>query len=165
MNELGLILVGWYHSHPFSEAQPSVKDIDSQMSYQLCMKGSGSNYFPCVGVIIAPYNRQRTKKESACRMYMVMPPLDEQPSDYGIPMIVKFSLQKNLSVTEELLSEMKTVTDFYRGAPDWLKFRQCWQPTITYLDKLKGSLATKLPEDQMENGTFLEFVQHLILSK
>ncbi|XP_061183924.1 MPN domain-containing protein-like [Saccostrea echinata] len=165
MNELGLILVGWYHSHPFSEAQPSVKDIDCQMSYQLCMKGSGSNYFPCVGVIIAPYNRQRTKKESACRMYMVMPPLDEQPSDYGIPMIVKFSLQKNLSVTEELLSEMKTVTDFYRSAPDWLKFRQCWQPTITYLDKLKGSLATKLPEDQMENGTFLEFVQHLILSK
>ncbi|XP_048778445.1 MPN domain-containing protein-like isoform X2 [Ostrea edulis] len=165
MNAAGLILVGWYHSHPFSQANPSVKDIDCQMSYQLCMKGSGSNYFPCVGVIIAPYNRQRIKKESACRMYMVMPPLDEQPSDYGIPMIVKFSLQKNLSVTEELLSEMKAVTDFYFGTPDWLKFRQSWQPTITYLDKLKGSLATKLPEDQMENGTFLEFVQHLILSK
>lgn len=48
----GLILVGWYHSHPFSQASPSVKDIDCQMSYQLCMKGSGSNYFPCVGVII-----------------------------------------------------------------------------------------------------------------
>lgn len=30
----------------------------------------------------------------------------DQPSDYGIPMIVKYSLQKNLSVTEELLSEM-----------------------------------------------------------
>lgn len=161
----GLILVGWYHSHPFSQASPSVKDIDCQMSYQLCMKGSGSNYFPCVGVIIAPYNRERTKKESACRMYMVMPPLDDQPSDYGIPMIVKYSLQKNLSVTEELLSEMKAVTDFYRGGPDWIKFRQSWQPTLTYLDKLKGSLVSKLPEDQMENGTFLEFVQHLILTK
>lgn len=98
-------------------------------------------------------------------MYMVMPPLDDQPSDYGIPMIVKYSLQKNLSVTEELLSEMKAVTDFYRGGPDWIKFRQSWQPTLTYLDKLKGSLVSKLPEDQMENGTFLEFVQHLILTK
>nr|XP_022323367.1 MPN domain-containing protein-like [Crassostrea virginica] len=161
----GLILVGWYHSHPFTQANPSVKDIDCQMSYQLCMKGSGSNYFPCVGVIIAPYNRERTKKGSACRMYMVMPPLDDQPSDYGIPMIVKYSLQKNLSVTEELLSEMKAVTDFYRSGPDWIKFRHSWQANTTYLEKLKGSLISKLPEDQMENGTFLEFVQHLILIK
>ena len=29
----------------------------------------------------------------------------------------------------------------------------------------QGSLISKLPEDQMENGTFLEFVQHLILIK
>lgn len=33
-------------------------------------------YYYKICTLKAPYNRERTKKESACRMYMVMPPLD-----------------------------------------------------------------------------------------
>ncbi|KAK3083491.1 hypothetical protein FSP39_024059 [Pinctada imbricata] len=165
MQNSGFSLVGWYHSHPFSAAHPSIKDIDCQMSYQLHMKGSGSTYYPCVGIIIAPYNRKRLKLESVMRMYMVMPPLESEPSDYGIPMSVKYSTRQNPSLTEEVLGEMKELVDFYKDTPDWLKFRQSWQPSITFLEKIKGSLANKLPEDQMEKATFLDYVQHLILPK
>ncbi|KAL3854381.1 hypothetical protein ACJMK2_013652 [Sinanodonta woodiana] len=165
MKRIGQTLVGWYHSHPYCQPEPSIKDVDCQMSYQLRMKGSGSTYLPSIGIIISPYNQSNNKTESALQMYMVMPPIEPVKSDYGIPMHLKFSKKQNASVSEELLSEMKNLADFYRGSPDWIKFQHSWQPSITFLDKLKTSLSNKLPEDQMENGTFLDFVGHLLLEK
>lgn len=47
-----LTLVGWYHSHPFAAATPTLKDIDAQLDYQIRMKGSSdASYTPCIGVI------------------------------------------------------------------------------------------------------------------
>jgi len=52
MEKLGLILVGWYHSHPTFAASPSLKDIDAQLDHQMKLKGvSDSSYTPCVGLI------------------------------------------------------------------------------------------------------------------
>ena len=51
MKHLGMSLVGWYHSHPYCLPEPSVRDIECQMAYQLKMKGARSTYFPCVGII------------------------------------------------------------------------------------------------------------------
>lgn len=47
----GLSLVGWYHSHPFGPALPSLHDIDAQMDYQLKLQGSGNGFQPCLGLI------------------------------------------------------------------------------------------------------------------
>ena len=48
-----LTLVGWYHSHPFFSCSPTLRDIDSQLDYQIRMKGiSDNNYTPCIGFII-----------------------------------------------------------------------------------------------------------------
>lgn len=47
-----LTLVGWYHSHPNSPALPTLRDCDTQLEYQIKMKGpSDSTYSPCVGFI------------------------------------------------------------------------------------------------------------------
>lgn len=49
-------LVGWYHSHPRSHASPSLRDVDSQLDYQIKMKGPSDNgYIPCVGLICCEY--------------------------------------------------------------------------------------------------------------
>lgn len=49
-------LVGWYHSHPRSHASPSLRDVDSQLDYQIIMKGPSDNgYIPCVGLICCEY--------------------------------------------------------------------------------------------------------------
>lgn len=49
-------LVGWYHSHPRSHASPSLRDVDSQLDYQIKMKGPSDNgYIPCVGLICCMY--------------------------------------------------------------------------------------------------------------
>lgn len=47
----GLSLVGWYHSHPFGPALPSLHDIDTQMDYQLKLQGSGNGFQPCLALI------------------------------------------------------------------------------------------------------------------
>lgn len=47
------ILVGWYHSHPFAAAAPTLRDVDAQLDYQIRMKGiSDNSYTPCIGLII-----------------------------------------------------------------------------------------------------------------
>lgn len=51
-----LSVVGWYHSHPTFPAQPTIKDVDSQMEYQITMKGdSDSSYTPCLGLICCKF--------------------------------------------------------------------------------------------------------------
>ena len=52
MERHGLVLVGWYHSHPLSSPSPTVLDIDAQLEYQLKLKGTGDQgYRPCVAMI------------------------------------------------------------------------------------------------------------------
>ncbi|VDI52536.1 Hypothetical predicted protein [Mytilus galloprovincialis] len=110
-------------------------------------------------------------------------------------MKVAYVLNQNQSVTEELLSEMKKVRDYYRGTDDWIDFNHSWQSSINYIDKLKvsgkihkvkvssdkykyrdtlnvsskihmvkESLSRTLPADQMDSGTLLDFVEHLVLN-
>ncbi|NXL16385.1 MPND protein, partial [Setophaga kirtlandii] len=40
------------------------------------------------------------------------------------------------------------LVEFYKGAPDLVKFQELWNQDQTYLDKLKGSLASRTPKDQ-----------------
>uniref|UniRef100_A0A670KER0 MPN domain-containing protein n=1 Tax=Podarcis muralis TaxID=64176 RepID=A0A670KER0_PODMU len=114
----GLSLVGWYHSHPFSHALPSLQDIDTQMDYQLKLQGTSNSFQPCLALICGPYCHANQGMESKIAPFWVMPP------------------------PEMLLVE------FYKAAPDVVKFQEMWSQEQTYLDKLKGSLASRTPKDQ-----------------
>lgn len=47
-----LILVGWYHSHPKCIAQPTLRDCDAQLEYQIKMRGlTEATYSPSIGII------------------------------------------------------------------------------------------------------------------
>ena len=86
INARGLDIVGWYHSHPTFQSDPSVRDIENQTAYQLLFRsqqdkmeraerkrrsnnknssGSSSSYpevvqdavdEPFVGIIVGPYD-------------------------------------------------------------------------------------------------------------
>ena len=52
MEQKGLIVVGWYHSHPISEPKPSEIDIISQRNYQeIVQMDTGEE--PCIGIILS----------------------------------------------------------------------------------------------------------------
>ena len=52
MASRGLVVVGWYHSHPYSEPRPSQNDVLSHKKYQDAMT-TESGEEPCVGLIIS----------------------------------------------------------------------------------------------------------------
>lgn len=51
MASAGLQVVGWYHSHPSSEATPSVNDVSQQLIYQETTT-TDEKVEPCIGFII-----------------------------------------------------------------------------------------------------------------
>lgn len=62
-----LTLVGWYHSHPTAPATPTLRDIDSQLDYEIQMKGnSDASYTPCVGVICCKYSLFLYSSDNIC---------------------------------------------------------------------------------------------------
>ncbi|NWS64178.1 MPND protein, partial [Chunga burmeisteri] len=177
----GLSLVGWYHSHPFGPALPSLHDIDAQMDYQLKLQGSGNGFQPCLALICGehpvpavpgvlglpstpppsmpapsvpipptpgPYYHGNPGVESKIAPFWVMPPPEQRPNDYGIPMDVEVAYIQDGFLTNDVLQEMTLLVEFYKGAPDLVKFQEVWSQDQTYLDKLKGSLASRTPKDQ-----------------
>uniref|UniRef100_A0A8I6GF50 MPN domain containing n=1 Tax=Rattus norvegicus TaxID=10116 RepID=A0A8I6GF50_RAT len=144
----GLSLVGWYHSHPHSPAAPSLQDIDAQMEYQLRLQGSNNGFQPCLALLCSPYYSGNPGPESKICPFWVMPPPEQRPSDYGIPMDVEMAYVQDSFLTNDVLQEMMMLVEFYKGAPDLVKFQEAWSPEHTYLDKLKMSLASRTPKDQ-----------------
>ncbi|XP_063311999.1 MPN domain-containing protein isoform X3 [Pelobates fuscus] len=169
----GLSLVGWYHSHPFSPAQPSLQDIEAQMDYQLKLQGTENSFQPCLGLICGPYFHGNPGIQSSICPFWVMPPAEvsniilqgcwinmetsdltlfcpfqHRPNDYGIPMEVDVTYIEDNFLTNDILHEMIMLVDFYRVAPDLIPFQDRWNEEKTYLEKLKASLSSRMPKDQ-----------------
>ncbi|XP_078411814.1 MPN domain-containing protein [Cetorhinus maximus] len=153
----GLSLVGWYHSHPYTRALPSLQDIDSQMGYQLKLQGTTNSFQPCLALICGPYHHGSTNLESKITPFWVLPPPEQKPNDYGIPMEVEMTYVQDTFLTSDVLHEMMLLLEYYKAAPDIVKFNNKWNEETTYLDKVKGSLANKTPKDQ----TFVKVLEHI----
>lgn len=51
-----LVIVGWYHSHPTFDPDPSIIDIENQNNYQLLFSDEKTRIDPFVGLILSPYD-------------------------------------------------------------------------------------------------------------
>ncbi|CAN7991165.1 unnamed protein product, partial [Ixodes hexagonus] len=169
-----LTVVGWYHSHPRAPPQPSLRDCNCQLDYQITMKGeSDSSYTPCVGLICSPYVKDESCVDAKYLAYWVMPPPEHRPNEYGKPMQMMYNVAQDSFLTQDLLMEMRLLSEYYRGSPDSLNFLKDFEPhSISYWEKLKRSLTSKLPRDlQVTTGDtqgqavdhFWEFVKGLIM--
>merc|ERR1712130_963847 len=99
------------------------------------MRDSGSMYQPCLAFIVSPFDISSRKLDSRIQAFWVMPNL-EHPAAYNIPMNVTFSVQRDSSLTEEILADMKQLSEFYSGAQDKLIMKDTWQESLTYVDKI-----------------------------
>ena len=114
LEQRNLSLIGWYHSHPNCSPQPSIKDIESQLEYQVAMKGeSDSSYLPCVGLICSPYDQNLSSSislDSVFQMYWVMPPPEYRPYEFGKPMHMMYTISRDSFLTQDLLLEMVSLS-------------------------------------------------------
>ncbi|KAK3850924.1 hypothetical protein Pcinc_042394 [Petrolisthes cinctipes] len=147
MEKLNLSLVGWYHTHPFSPPLPSLRDIDSQLEYELKMKGSNdASYTPCIGLIVSPYVRGGGQGASATGFW-VMPPPEHKPQEYGRPMGIQFTIVQDAFMPRETLVHIRDTVKFYKDSPDSVVFSDIFQDRFTNWDKVKAAVRQCVPKD------------------
>ncbi|NXP41692.1 MPND protein, partial [Leiothrix lutea] len=84
-----------------------------------------------------PFYHGNPGVESKITPFWVMPPPEQRPNDYGIPMDVEVTYIQDGFLTNDVVQEMTLLVEFYKGAPDLVKFQELWSQDQTYLDKLK----------------------------
>ncbi|XP_008556649.1 uncharacterized protein LOC103577674 isoform X2 [Microplitis demolitor] len=157
-------LVGWYHSHPRSHASPSLRDVDYQLDYQIKMKGPSDNgYTPCVGLICSPYNADGNCYESNFNIFWSMPPPENRPHEYPRPMLLSYTISQELFLSQDALDEIKKCIEYYRSEGG-INFKMNFNSNTTYLERLRNSLASKLPGRNRGNDTgYWEVIKKMIL--
>lgn len=151
-----LQLVGWYHSHQGKYSNyPTIRDIQTQMEYQITMKESPGGYTPCVGLICSPHDtRSEDDLSPSFQIFWVMPPPEHLGNHYGRPMQMYYSVTRDLFLTQDLLLEMRLLANYYTSnSADMVDFRSTYEHNnkVTNLEKLSGSIKQKLPKDLQES--------------
>jgi len=151
--------VGWYHSHPSSSYEPTVRDIDVQYELQL----SHISSHPVIGLICAPYQTpDPTSLESSFRAFWVNQPQENQdPQHLGIPMKVVYT-EVHDQIIPMLWNELKLLVEYYRHQPDLINFTKNWRGPRSFLDKIKFAIIKRLPKDMNEQN--MQIVNDLLSS-
>uniref|UniRef100_A0A8C3K9J5 Myb-like, SWIRM and MPN domain-containing protein 1 n=1 Tax=Calidris pygmaea TaxID=425635 RepID=A0A8C3K9J5_9CHAR len=84
----GYSVIGWYHSHPAFDPNPSIRDIDTQAKYQSYFSRGGAMF---IGMIISPYNRNNPLPYSQITCLVIS---DEISSDGSYRLPYKFEVQQ-----------------------------------------------------------------------
>ncbi|KAL3282834.1 hypothetical protein HHI36_005996 [Cryptolaemus montrouzieri] len=146
-----LLLVGWYHSHPFIAAAPTLRDVDAQLDHQIRMKGQSDNsYTPCIGIIISPYNYENTSLESSIIAYWVIPPPEAKPNEYGRPMLMSYSVSQDAQMSDFVKNEITKCVEYYKKEKDFINFNERYLGASLFIDKLKSTLISKFPREEKE---------------
>ncbi|EDW88053.1 MPN domain-containing protein CG4751 [Drosophila yakuba] len=150
-----LLLVGWYHSHPKFQAEPTLRDCDAQLDYQIKMRGASDlTYTPCVSLIISPYYDENPTLESVVKCIWIVPPNENRQSmEYGRPMLMQYSVLPDKEIPEEVRSEIQLCVDYYsQYRSEMVKFRNIYSNDVTYNEKLKNTLYPKFPSKQSDKA-------------
>eukprot|EP00794_Sanderia_malayensis_P017305 gene17305-19038_t len=130
----GQTLVGWYHSHPFCQPDPTLQDIKNQLDYQHVVKDDDASE-PCIGLIVSPYDSH--KKEAVFKAFWVQSHAQMHPEKLPLPLGMNFTTQQDQQLTQDIVNEMVALVNYYKGSPDSIVFTDTWTSESTYLDKIK----------------------------
>ncbi|KAF5923112.1 hypothetical protein HPG69_012201 [Diceros bicornis minor] len=86
----GYSVIGWYHSHPAFDPNPSLRDIDTQAKYQSYFSRGGAKF---IGMIVSPYNRNNPLPYSQITCLVIS---DEVSPDGSYRLPYKFEVQQML---------------------------------------------------------------------
>lgn len=134
----GVRMIGWYHSHPNFEPNPSLRDLETQTMYQgLCRSVDGGQE-AFVGIIVNPYLAM-TESSSHIECFYVA-----QSSEAGVE---RLPFRMNLETTGQideamLLGEMRKLVLETATSSDALDMQKNAETDVKRIDKLLRSLAT-----------------------
>ncbi|XP_065529308.1 deubiquitinase MYSM1 isoform X1 [Lathamus discolor] len=106
----GYSVIGWYHSHPAFDPNPSIRDIDTQAKYQSYFSRGGAMF---IGMIISPYNRNNPLPYSQMTCLVIS---DELSPDGSYRLPYKFEVQQMLEEPqwELIFAKTRWIIEKYR---------------------------------------------------
>jgi proteasome lid subunit RPN8/RPN11 len=122
INQIGLQVVGWYHSHPKFRPDPSITDIFNQAQYQRLMRNEESGDEPFVGLIVSSYDGSLPTHAAFHQWFHVVPFIHEtsrMKKEVYIPLLLEtriVSLATNRELantgTNEAVDGSDSITSF-----------------------------------------------------
>lgn len=165
MLEKNVQLVGWYHSHPRFSAQPTLRDCDKQMDYQIKLRGtSDSTYTPCVGFILSSYDDEDVEEEGTMLPFWVLPPPENRPHELGRPMLMTYNIQQEQKLCDGIEEQMMACVNYYKQFEyELLDFAEMkMKGDVMVLEKLKNSLFQRFPVEDQTNGDLWNWIRELL---
>ncbi|KAI8978096.1 hypothetical protein BDB01DRAFT_800799 [Pilobolus umbonatus] len=152
IEDRGMQVVGWYHSHPTFIPDPSLIDIENQRNYQMLCRDNTLE--PFVGAIVGPYDPALPGSTSAINWFYV----DQ------VPKKLIYELNSNTHLTQEEEERMLHLIPEYESSPERVVFTDTWRQenTENRLDKLIKSLGSRMPWISHSSDPFLERIQTLL---
>ncbi len=147
----GLIVVGWYHSHPTFECVPSNCDISNQVNYQALFRNESLAMELFLGLIITPYDPRLPSERSQYDWFYV-----ESSQTNKIPKHIETSTLCETRIQEDTVERMGRIVESvaddiaYGLSEHSVKFDVVWREKedgeiVTFLVKLRRALESWLP--------------------
>ncbi|XP_075688812.1 deubiquitinase MYSM1 isoform X2 [Rhinoderma darwinii] len=138
----GFSVIGWYHSHPAFDPNPSIRDIDTQAKYQSYFSRGGAKF---LGMIISPYNRSNPLPQSQLSCLVISDDLSEDGA-YRKPYRFDVEHRPGEPRWEIVFEKTRWIIEKYRhshsSVPMTRRFRQ--DCDLTCLQKLLSCLRRTL---------------------
>ncbi|KAI8910814.1 hypothetical protein EDD86DRAFT_203660 [Gorgonomyces haynaldii] len=136
IEQLGLQVVGWYHSHPTFRPDPSLIDLFNQRSYQSLFRQDSADE-PFVGAIVGPYDPHLPQSLSLINWFYVGNRQEDKnkPKKLEHTILNEPILESDLKSMLDLITECGTRNDRVDFTMGWRDDR--WE---SKLDKLKISM-------------------------
>lgn len=160
----GFVVVGWYHSHPTFEPNPSIRDIENQCEHQAMFRRHSTGVEPFVGVIVSPFDPRNLSFLSKFQFLTVSEQMDEH-----LGCRVPFGFDREITRTNELsvavFQQLSELVKYYRTFEDKVDLSKLLRrgELATRLDKLLQSLSHHIFVDENTARAFLSKVKELIV--
>ncbi|XP_062578565.1 histone H2A deubiquitinase MYSM1-like [Saccostrea cucullata] len=150
-------VIGWYHSHPTFNPNPSIRDIETQLKFQEYFAQDG---FSFLGVIVSPYNRTCMGLCSEFQCLTIsseVSPLDK----CNIPFSFNYGMIMQPLQSELVIRSIKTLAEKYSQDRHRVELLQPYLGTTSCLDKMLESLKDSLEPNSDESTQFVEIVREI----
>ncbi|XP_067846396.1 histone H2A deubiquitinase MYSM1 isoform X2 [Heptranchias perlo] len=154
----GYSIVGWYHSHPAFDPNPSLRDIDTQAKYQNYFSRGGAQF---VGMIISPYNSSNSLPYSQVTCLIVSEELSADGC-FRLPYKCELRQLNEEPLWVQMIDKARWIMEKYKlslsSVPMLRMFHR--DSNLTCLQKLLESMR-KILENQWNTAVTEEFLTQI----
>ncbi|RIB22363.1 hypothetical protein C2G38_1960902, partial [Gigaspora rosea] len=160
--EKGLQFVGWYHSHPTFEPQPSVRDIENQTQYQEMWRRE-DGVEPFIGVIVTPYDAGHESNVSRFQFWVSGTNYDLS-GQFRTPYSCQHSVSPSTSLPEEMFTQLSELIEEYQNYDQRVDMTESFRndDDVSRLDKMLESLTSHLSVASSTAENFISRVRELM---